>query len=236
MKFLTVCLIVIINAAAAPPACGKDAKMNKLFKLPEPSVKAPGASVEEAINRRQSVRRYSSAPLSLDEVSCVLWAAAGKRIDPAADAVSGASRTFPSAGAAYPLEFYLIAGNITGLKPAVYRYLSENHSLEMIIEGDRRQDVSAAALGQSSVKNAPACILISAVYARISGRYGQRGIERYAPMEAGHSGENIYLISEAIGLGTVAVGAFDDEKLSAIMGFTDGERPLYIFPFGKKQK
>ena len=191
--------------------------------LPTPE---PGdLSVREALKTRRSVRRYSDAPLTLSHVSTLLWSAQG---------ITGqrGKRTAPSAGALYPLETYLVAGTVDSMEPGIYRYIPAEHELEPVKTGDRRGRLAAAALGQSWVRNAPASIVFTAVFGRTTGKYGRRG-RRYVYMEAGHAGQNIYLQAESLGLGCVAVAAFEDSAVQGVLGIDD-EAPLYIFPVGRK--
>lgn len=204
--------------------------MEKKINLPKPVIKG-STTLEETINLRRSIRRYKNKKLTIEDVSQLLWAAGGERVD----AVTAASRTFPSAGACYPLEFYLVAGEVDGILPGLYRYMPESHTLEMVFEGDLRGQLASASYGQSMIKYAPATIAITAEYARTTNRYGKRG-ERYIYMDCGHSGENIYLMAAVRGLGTVAVGAFDDSKVKEVLKLPKNEEPLYLFPVGYLEK
>ena len=217
--------VIVIMATIIPGVKGDVFdKMNKV-KLPEP-VYESNMSVEEAIKERRSIRRYGKNSLKLSDVAQLLWAAQGIT-------GKGRFRSAPSAGATYPLEIYLVAGNVTRLKPGIYRYLPQVNALEPVIKGDKRDGLSAAALNQKMVKNAQINIVITAVYKRTTGTYGERGA-RYAHMEAGHVGQNIYLQAETLGLGTVAIGAFDDASVVNVLELDKEEEPLYIFPVGKK--
>jgi SagB-type dehydrogenase family enzyme len=202
-------------------------------KLPGPAA-AGTVSVEAALAARRSVRSFAPSPLALAEAAQVLWAAYGiNRPRPEAPTLRGGLRTAPSAGATYPLEVYLVAGEVTGLEPGVYRYLSAGHELEPVVPGDRRAALAAAALGQASVRTAPAALVYSAVFERTTGRYGARGRERYGWIDLGHSAQNVYLQCAALGLGTVAVGAFTDAEVSRAVGLPAAEEPLYIMPVGR---
>lgn len=196
----------------------------KLIKLPEVIQKGE-ISVEEALTRRRSVRAYKDLPLSLEQVSQLLWAAQGIT-EPSLN-----FRTAPSAGALYPLEVYLLSGNIIGLPAGLYRYIPEQHVLILVSEVDNRQELFQASLRQSSIRNAPGVLIFTAVMERTTRRYGERGI-RYVHMEAGHASQNVYLQAAALGLGTVAIGAFDDREVKATLSFSEQEQPLYIMPLG----
>jgi len=199
----------------------------KIIKLPEPAHKG-SVSLEEAINRRHSVREFRKEELTLNEVSQLLWACAGRTFD----SVTGATRTYPSAGGLYPLEMYLAAGDVDGLAAGIYHYLAGEHALTLEHSGDVRRELAHAALGQFFIAEAPASIVISAVYERTAMRYGERGRIRYVHMDAGHAAQNVYLQAVALGLGTVTVGAFDDERVKKVLRLTRGE-PLCIMPVGK---
>ena len=193
-----------------------------VIKMPVPATDS-SFSVERAINERMSIRSYKDTPLTLKEVSQLLWASQG--------IVASGRRASPSAGATYPLEIFLVAGKVEGLKPGLYKYINKEHSLELIKEGDLRPALSAAALGQDTLLKAPATLVVAAVFERTRARYGARA-ERYVHMEAGHVGENIMLQATSLGLGTVPVGAFVDSEVKKLLGIK--EEPLYLFPVGWK--
>jgi SagB-type dehydrogenase family enzyme len=180
--------------------------------------------VEEALLKRRSIRSYKNESLSLEEVSQLLWSAQG-------ETTSWGERTAPSAGATYPLEIYLVAGDVEGLDSGLYHYNPSNHSLILVKEGDLRRELAHAALDQYMIARAPITIVICAEFKRTTGRYGERGI-RYVLMEVGHVGQNIHLQAEALNLGTVVIGAFYDEDVKEILGVK--EEPLYLMPVGKK--
>lgn len=197
------------------------------IKLPSPRYKG-NLSVEEAIFKRRSIRSYKNQALSLEEVSQLLWSAGGVTID----GITGATKAYPSAGGIYPLEIYLVAAEVKGLNKGIYRYNWQKHTITLIKEGDFRRQLTQAALGQGMVQDAPISIVFTAVYSRTTIRYGRRGEIRYVPMDVGGAGQNVHLQAEALGLGTVIIGAFYDEAVKEILG-TKEETPLYIMPVGK---
>jgi SagB-type dehydrogenase family enzyme len=91
--------------------------------------------------------------------------------------------------------------------------------------------LARVALNQTWVSEGAIDIVITAVYERTTGKYGERGI-RYVHMEAGHASENIYLQAVALGLGMVTIGAFDDDDVKKVLSLPDNEAPLYIMPVG----
>ncbi len=194
--------------------------------IPLPSPQATGpVSVEEALAKRRSVREYRPEALTMAEVGQLLWAAQGITRP-------GGHRTAPSAGATYPLEILLLAGSVHDLSPGLYRYRPPEHALVPLLENDLRAKLVAAALGQSCVKDGAAALVITAIYERTSGKYGQRG-RRYVHMEVGYASENIHLQATALGLGTVAVGAFHDDRVQELLNLPADEHPLLIMPVGK---
>ncbi|MDZ7386786.1 MAG: SagB/ThcOx family dehydrogenase [candidate division KSB1 bacterium] len=202
--------------------------------LPEPRTHSD-CSVEEALLRRRSVRNYKAEPLNLQELGQVLWAAYGITKEmPLPMFLRGGLRTAPSAGALYPLEIFVVAGEVTGLTPGIYRYRSAGHALELVAAGDRRQELAKAAWDQTFIARAPVVLVYAAVFARTTGKYGERGRARYVCMDLGHSAQNVYLQAEALGLGTCAVGAFDDAAVAKVVGLKNEEEPLYLMPVGKK--
>lgn len=199
--------------------------MSKLIKLPDPITKGT-VSLEEAIALRRSERSYAKSPLKLEQISQILWSAQGitdRR----------GFRAAPSAGATYPLEIYAVVkdGGVDGLEAGVYRYIPEKHALELVKEGDYSAELMSACLDQDWVGKAPLNIVIVAIYERTTRRYGERG-KRYVYMEVGHVGQNIYLQATAIGLGTVAIGAFYDDEVKKVLSLPKEEVPLYVMPIG----
>ncbi len=193
------------------------------INLPPPST-IGAMSVEEALSKRRSVRSYGGRPLTLPEASQLLYSAQGLT-------AGWGGRTAPSAGGTYPLEAYLVAGGVEGISPGAYHYLPNGHKLEKTVSGDVRANLDRAALGQGMITDAPATVVLTARYNRTTQVYGARGV-RYADMEAGHAGQNIYLQAQALGLGTVSVGAFNDQEVRDALNLPTDETPLYMFPVG----
>jgi SagB-type dehydrogenase family enzyme len=192
--------------------------------LPEPSLVGE-VPVERALALRRSVREFAREPLPLPVVSQLLWAAQGVTHP-------DGLRTAPSAGALYPLETYLVAGDVPGMRPGLYRYDPARHRLARVSEGDARTRVAAAAHGQAWVAEAPAILVLAAVYERTARKYGERAA-RYVHMEVGHAAQNVYLEATALGLGTTLVGAFRDEELARALGLPAEAKPLGLLPVGR---
>lgn len=194
------------------------------IKLSQPRTRG-SVSIEEALLKRRSVRSYTGVPLSIEDLSQLLWAAQGM-------SHPRGYRTAPSAGALYPLELLVAAGRVGALSPGVYRYDPHRHEIVLHREGDRRANLRRAALDQSAVGNAPAVLIFCAVYERTTRKYGERGV-RYAMMEAGHAAQNVHLQVVSLGLGTVLIGAFRDDQVKSVLELGGNEEPLYLMPVGK---
>jgi SagB-type dehydrogenase family enzyme len=193
------------------------------YALPAPD-ESGAAFFEKILSDRRSIRQFKNQFLSKEQVAQILWAAQG------ITSPEG-FRTAPSAGALFPLEVYLVAGGVEGIRAGIYRYLPASHEIKLVKSGDFRKDLYAAALNQSAIITAPASILITGVMARTAAKYGRRGIQ-YVWMEAGHAGQNILLQAVSLGLGAVPIGAFDDNTLRQLLGIGQDELPVYIIPIG----
>ncbi|MEN8175080.1 MAG: SagB/ThcOx family dehydrogenase [Pseudomonadota bacterium] len=196
---------------------------NEIHKLPQPGLVAD-ARLSDALRERRTVRAFESRPISLAEAGQLLWAAQG--------VTSGEGyRTAPSGGALYPLELHLVAGDVEGLPAGIYRYDPAHHSLRAEITGDLRRAIARVALHQHWIAQAPAIVVVSAVYSRTTGKYGDRGV-RYVHMEVGHASQNLLLQAVALELGAATVGAFDDDRLQSLLELPENEHPLVILPVG----
>ncbi len=182
-------------------------------------------TVEAAIRSRRSIREFGPGSITLEEISQILWAAQGITD-------RAGYRTAPSAGALYPLEISLIAGNIESLPTGIYRYDPRAHLLDAIAAGDRRRAIAKAALSQRWIADAAAILVIAAVEERTTVKYGKRGV-RYVHIETGHAAQNVYLQATALGLGTTIVGAFDDAEVMDVSGLRHEETPLCLLPIGR---
>lgn len=205
------------------PVAAQESGGPSVVRLPEPQQDG-GVSLEVTLARRRSVRDYKGGGLSLAQVAQLLWAAQGQTHP-------RGLRTAPSAGATYPLELYVAAGDVENLEPGVYRYRPKDHTLILLRAGDVRQGMARASYGQGWVATAPVLFIITADFRRTTGRYGARG-EGYVFIEAGCASQNIALEAVALGLGSVIIGAFDDAGVKMAAGLPEKERPLLYMPVG----
>jgi len=217
MRAVFFSVILLFSFQLSCQDMGKD-----MIILPKPSLNS-NVSIEQALYNRRSIRSYKKEPLTLQEVSQLLWSAYGT--------TKSGKKTCPSAGATYPLEIYLVCGEVEGLKTGLYHYNSLEHSLRKINDADLRKQLTIASLHQEYIEESPASIIIAADFSKTTKVYGSRG-ERYVYMEVGHCGQNIHLQCESLNLGTVVIGAFEDDKVKKILQIK--EEPLYIMPIGRK--
>jgi len=201
------------------------AEANEAVKLPDPE-SAGKYSVEKLLQQRRSVRSYKKISLNLTEVGQLLWSAQG---------VSDTQglRTAPSAGALYPLEIFVVVGEVNQLSAGIYQYNPEEHSLQKTVNGDLRKLLQKAALNQSSIGDAAIVFVLTAIYQRTTWKYGDRGV-RYVHMEVGHAGQNLFLQAEALDLGTVVIGAFNDDEVREALSLDSDIQPLSLMPVGRK--
>ncbi len=196
------------------------------MKLPSPLFDGR-ISVENAIKRRRTIRSFREEPLKLEHLSQLLWAAQGITEE------GGFKRAAPSGGALYPMDVYVVVGKggVIGLSEAVYHYEPEGHLIKSVKEGDLRVALGRASLSQMWMAQGPVMFVITAEYRRICIKYGDRGI-RYAIIEAGHIGQNLFLQAEALGLRAGIVGAFYDSDVIEVLGIPKNYEPLLIMPIG----
>ena len=209
---------VLSNAPQTSQASTSD------VSLPSP-VTEGRISLEKAVLLRKSTRDYSSEPISISQLSQILWSAQGVTHD--------GLRTTPSAGALYPLEIFVVSKNegVKDLRPGIYHYEIGKHILFAVKTGDYSQELQSASLDQEAIGNAAATIVITAVFERTTAKYGQRG-KQYVFQESGHVAQNIYLQAAALSLGAVVIGAFDDSRVRQVIGAGSDVTPVYVQPIG----
>ena len=192
--------------------------------LPRPET-GETATLRHALAARRSVRSYSQDPLQKQQLSELLFAAQGTTHPQG-------YRTAPSAGALYPLEILVAASRVRGVESGVHQYLPREHALSQREPGDKRQELYEAGLNQFSILEAPACIVISAVFERMAEKYGNRA-PQYVYVEAGCAAQNIALQCTVLSLGTVVIGAFYEDRVGRALGSPKQETPVLIMPVGQ---
>ncbi|NLX09527.1 MAG: SagB/ThcOx family dehydrogenase [Chloroflexi bacterium] len=202
-------------------------------ELPAPeSLAVPPVDLRELIEQRATLRRYADAPLSLAELSYLLWCTQG--IKPGSRA-ERTSRTVPSAGARHAFETLVLANRVTDLAPGLYRFVASLHQLvAQTLDADIAADITHACLDQAQIAHSAVTLIWVAVAERMVYRYSQRGY-RYLHLDAGHVCQNLYLAAESIGCGVCAIAAFDDQALNDALAL-DGESQfaIYLGTVGKR--
>lgn len=224
------------NQGINPPGVQKPAsKAQQLIALPEEEdwQQFQGTDLLDAIATRRSHRLFKEEPLNLTELAFLLWATQGVK------GVIGhgcALRTVPSAGCRHAFESYLLVSHVADLKPGVYRYLPVDHALvlEKEIGLERlRLSLTEATLQQNFIARAPVTFVWSAIPYRMEWRY-HTAAHRVILMDVGHVCQNLYLACAAVGAGTCAIAAYQQELLDKLLGL-DGvdEFSVYLAPVGK---
>lgn len=195
-----------------------------MISLPQP-ITDGHVSLEKSMSLRRSVRTYKNQPLSIQELSQLLWAGQGVTNE-------RGFRTAPSAGATFPIELFVVVNNVQGLKKGIYHYIIGEHKLKLVDVRQVEKELARAALSQSMISDGGVVIILTAIFERTTQRYGERGI-RYIHNEIGHVSQNIHLQVAALNLGTVVIGAYRDEEVEAILNLGNEIRVLYMMPIGK---
>lgn len=185
-------------------------------------------TLDKALKQRRSVRDFKAQPLSLGQLSYLLWASTGiGRTEGGYE-----FRTAPSAGALYPIETYIVANDVRKLEPGLYHYAIQNHELEKLKTADLRRPIAMAALGQAMCATAPVVFVWTAIIQRSRWKYRQRAY-RYVYLDAGHIAENLALAAVSLGLGTCQIGALFDDEVNKILGLDDAhEGVIYMSVVG----
>lgn len=192
------------------------------IELPKPEV-TTGMSVEEALAVRRSKRVYSEEPVTLSELSQMLWAGQGTTDDKN-------HRTAPSAREVYPHTLYVVVRNVEGLEPGLYRYESATHTLSDLGIADAGERLAAAGVQDNSQK-APVVIVLATAFAKAQAKFPDTA-EAVSNLEAGHIGQNISLQAESLGLGTVVTAGFNSAAVAEKIGLDVNEYITYLIPFG----
>jgi SagB-type dehydrogenase family enzyme len=176
-------------------------------------------AVAEALARRRSQRVFAHRPLPVESVSQLCWAAQG------ITSPAKGYRTAPSAGAKFPIAVFLVDA------AGVSEYEPKRHVLLRVRAGDLRGRLRAAAHDQASVGTAPVCLVITMDVSKTAAKYGGRA-ERYCLLEAGHVAQNVLLQATALELVGTPVGAFEDDKVAALLHLPPDVHPVYLLPLG----
>ena len=203
--------------------------------IPIAKIKIRNDNLTQNIENRKSHRQYKDEPLTLEELSFLLWASQGvKSVYERNNKSYATLRTVPSGGARHPFETYLLINNVTGLKRGLYRYLAIEHKLMFIGEIENQSErIIDATLGQKFTGKAATVFIWSCIAYRGEWRYNIAA-HKAMLLDAGHICQNLYLACEGIKAGTCAIAAYDQEKVDKIID-VDGknEFSVYLSPVGK---
>ena len=226
----------------APPAHRKGEPQPPLQLPYDPSaelIDLPAASeidlarcdLRTAIDTRRSIREYAPTPLTLEELSYLLWCTQGVK---ELRSQSATLRTVPSAGARHAFETYLLVNRVAGLEPGLYRFLAIEHKLIAFESApDVTMELAHGCFAQDFVAASAATFIWTAVTYRMTWRYGQRGY-RFLHLDAGHVCQNLYLAAGSIACGACAIAAFDDDALNGLLRLDGREQfVIYLATVGK---
>lgn len=215
-------------APIAQPPLYKEYPDAPLVPLLRPST-AASLPVHQAIRQRRSRRGFYDRPMTLQEFSDLMFLSVGETDHRDR---SWPFRAFPSSGALFPTETYIGVRAVQGIEPGIYHYQPGRHALALVRRGDHTGPLMRAALEQEMVAKAGAVIVLTSLFDRVAFKYKDRAY-RYALVEAGHIGQNLYLTAEALRLGCCGIGAFFDDDVNALVG-VDGlkEATVYMLVVG----
>jgi len=206
-----------------------------LTALPDPAgLNFPPAGLREVIENRRTARHYSAQPLSMEELSALLWLTQGvQRMTRRPITL----RPVPSAGARHAFETILLVNRVECLPAGLYRYIATRHALLALnAPADIAEQIRGACLQQDQITASAVTFIWTAVTERMAWRYVERSL-RYLHLDAGHVCQNLYLAGEAIGCGTCAIAAFEDEKMNEVLGLDGIEQfVIYLAALGKRQE
>ena len=200
------------------------------IQLPKPEF-SPDTRFWDIINKRHSSRAFSIKPISVMDLSLLLFGMSGlTRTFP-----NFAFRTVPSAGAKFPIEIYPIINNVSKVKEGVYHYNIQNHELELLKGGNFRKAFTNACYGQKMVTRSAVIFILTAMIDRTRITYGERSY-RYIYLDGGHVGQNLYLAAEALGLNTCVIGRYYDDEINELLDLDENsEFTIYMGVVGKRR-
>lgn len=198
-----------VDLSSRPPLYKEYPKQPRL-SLPPPQ--AETLSLDQCLHRRKSVRRFAARPLTISQLSYLLWAVAGIQ----RSIGDFHFRPAPSAGALYPIETYIIVNNVEGIPMGLYHYAIRPHALEELRVGDLGKEIVYAAQGQKMHADAAVVFIWTTIFQRTKFRYHDRGY-RYIFLDAGHIAQNLALTAVGLGLGSCQVGAYIDDEVNKLI-------------------
>jgi len=187
-------------------------------------------SIKESLLQRKSDREYS-APMNFTELSTIIYYSCGLLPEN-----KDSKRMYPSAGARYPIECYVLSKSVDGISPGLYHYNVKNNTLESLFVGNIEKDIDEILTTQKSLFEASsALVILTTVLSRTEIKYGVNAYN-FSLIEAGHIAQNIYLVSTSLDVGTCAIGTLHRTAVNNLLDITEEEIPLYGLVLGKTFK
>ncbi|MEA3378404.1 MAG: SagB/ThcOx family dehydrogenase [Nanoarchaeota archaeon] len=205
-------------------------RFKRIF-LPKPKRKK-GNGIYDVIRYRESIREFNKEKILLKELSEILFYSAGILND--ASDLNKSRRGYPSAGARYPIELYLVIKNCETISPGLYHYNVIEHSLELMLPGEQNKRLNEFVY-QEMLEDAQIIFILTANFKRTAIKYGTRAY-RYVLLDTGHMAQNIYLTSGNLSVGCCTIGGFSDNKVNRFLDLDENEQTLYMGVLGKYDK
>lgn len=187
-------------------------------------------SFEDVLHKARPVERLQKISISVEQISRILLYSAGMFQGRPENELDLLRRSHPSLGCIYPLELYPVIFKSKNIAPGVYHYNVKSHSLEFILDKQFLKIIKNSVMNNKEIHNASLAIMISGVFERTKVEYGDRGY-RYVLFDAGILLQNIYLVSSYLGLSSLIVGAFLDEKLNRLLDIDGYKEAILCIAF-----
>jgi SagB-type dehydrogenase family enzyme len=201
------------------------------FNLPGRDFELP-TTLGESLATRRSLRDFDLRSLDLSALGRLLYASYGVRDYRNLEEKWFGERPIPSGGGLYPLEIYVATQDVETLPDGIYHYDARDHELELLCTGIFHSTLADMTIGQDMIRTANLVVIITAIFQRTMWKYRQRGY-RFVLLEAGHLGQNLYLVAAALGLAPVAIGGFFDDEVHSLMRLPDDEQVIYLVCVGR---
>jgi SagB-type dehydrogenase family enzyme len=225
------CLVEPPDNDDQQPLCFRTYAGSKRTALPGRDF-AIDAPLGEVLERRRSSRDFALGPMPLETLGRLLHASYGVRDNRKTEGEWLCDRPVPSAGGRYPLEMYVATQAVDGLEDGIYHYDAPAHELELRRKGSVQAALVDLAVSQDLIRDANVVVIITAIALRTMWKYGQRGY-RFLWLDAGHLGQNLYLVATAMGLGPVGIGGFFGRDLKEFLELPVEEDVVYLMCIGK---
>ena len=185
-------------------------------------------NLRDLLSKRKSYRKFSGKPIRPDQLSEILYYSAGL----VRESEGKFHRPYPSAGGKYPIEIYPLVLSGSDLEPGLYHYSPTEHALDILLPSLDKKEVSSIWMSQRWFRKSSIILIMTAVYRRTTDKYGEKGLP-FPFIEAGHIGQNIYLLAQSLGIGCCAIGQFKEKQLCKLLDINPFEEyPIYYIALG----